>query len=105
METRHSARHQFTTLVNTPFGSQGTCFLISLALQGFTGQFIWQIHLKGLRNHGQLAQLAERLDARNDGNCNSCLPSPLDKAEIAVVVIKQLGYRIVGSCLDLPLEP
>ncbi len=69
---------------------------IGLALQYLLCEFFRNVAVEGLRHYGELAQLGERLDGRNDRDGYAHLPSLLHESIELLVVVEELGNGIAA---------
>ena len=88
---------ELTTLFCGPFDSQLPGILVGLTLHDLPGQRLGDIAVERLRHHRQLTQFRHRLDAGDDGDGDAHCPGLLHKSEILLVIIEQLGDRILRA--------
>ena len=88
-------------LGSRPLDTECLGIFIALALQNLLRQCFWDVAMEGLWYHGELTQLGEWLQRRNDRDGDAHLASLLYESIEFLVVVEELGDGIVSAQLLL----
>ena len=88
-------------LGSRPLDTERLGIFIALALQNLLRQSFRDVAMEGLWYHGELTQLGEWLQRRNDRDGDAHLASLLNESIEFLVVVEELGDGIVSAQLLL----
>lgn len=104
VDAGHAALDQLFALCNGPFGAQGGHVLVRSAFDELHGERLRKVYMEELGHEFDVTQQRKRLDARDDGHRDAGLAAFGHKVEELSVVVKELGYDVIGPGVDLLLQ-
>lgn len=97
----HTVGDEVATLCYCPLDAYLLHLLVGAAAKQLIGERFGQVATEGFRNDGELRELGEGLDARNDGHIDALNPATIYEAVVGRVVVD----KVASLRIPLPAPP